>query len=143
MKKIVILLFFMALVFTGTSALCGEKAKIGEIEQWKMDSILKRKVFKEYCPEQFAAFVNFARSIKKNTVLDAKTIELIQVALGIKAQSAPCIIYHTKAALGAGATKEELLHTGILTVVMGGGNSYAQLQHLIKAINAFEKKSLK
>jgi AhpD family alkylhydroperoxidase len=140
MKKIVILLSFVALVFTGTSVLCDEKAKIDEIEQWEMDSILKIETFGKYCPEQFAAFVNFVKSIKENTVLDPKTIELIQVAIGIKAQSAPCIFYHTKAALGAGATKEELLHTGMIAVVMGGGNSYAQLQHLIKAIDAFDEE---
>jgi len=140
MKKMVLFISFLGFLCVATPAMCGDKVMAGEIEQWKKDSLLKREVLKKYCPKQFAAFVNFAKSIKKDTVLDARTMELIEVAIAIKAQSIPCIIYHTKAALEAGATKEELLHTGMIAVVMGGGNSYAQLQHLIKAIDAFEKK---
>ena len=59
MKKIVILLCFVALVFTGTPVLCDGRAKIDEIEQWKIDSILKMETYGKHCPEQFAAFVNF------------------------------------------------------------------------------------
>ena len=108
MKKMVLFISFLGFLCVATPAMCGDKVMAGEIEQWKKDSLLKREVLKKYCPKQFAAFVNFIKSIKKDTVLDARTMELIEVAIAIKAQSIPCIIYHTKAALEAGATKEEL-----------------------------------
>jgi AhpD family alkylhydroperoxidase len=71
-------------------------------------------------------------------VLDAKTKELIALALSVAARCDPCIGFHTKALVRLGATRQELDETLGVTTYMGGGPS---LMYAASAINAFEEFS--
>jgi len=87
-------------------------------------------------PEQMAAFNKFMMATEKSTTLDSKQVELINVALAISAQCEWCISLHVKGALGAGATKQEILEAAMQAVLMHGGPA---LMYMIPVENAIEE----
>ena len=62
-------------------------------------------------PEPMRAFSALARESLKPGALDVKTKELIAVAIAIATRCDGCIGFHAKAAIKAGATREEILET--------------------------------
>lgn len=68
--------------------------------------------------EQFAGFIHSAES---TNVIDNKTKELMSLAIGVTVRCDHCILWHTDAALDAGATHDEIVDTLKIAVVMGGG----------------------
>ena len=75
--------------------------------------------------ERMQSFLVFVQACQKAGALDVKTKQLITVALGLYAQCEACIVEHTEEALKAGATREELLETAFVVVLMGGGPAMA------------------
>jgi len=75
---------------------------------------------------------------KKSGKLDAKTRELISLAVAVTRQCDGCITVHTDAALKAGATKEELVEAlGVVVAVNAG----AALVYSARTLDAFSAKS--
>jgi len=68
--------------------------------------------------------------------LDAKTKELIAMALGVAARCDGCIGFHAKALVQLGATPEELQETLGIAVYMGGGPS---LMYAANALAAYQE----
>ncbi|HSF91840.1 MAG TPA: carboxymuconolactone decarboxylase family protein [Paracoccaceae bacterium] len=85
-----------------------------------------------------AGFSDLAAAATQAGALDTKTKELIAVAIGIAKQCDDCIGFHVKAAIIAGATREELAETIGMCVYMGGGPS---LMYGAKALAAFDQFS--
>ena len=82
----------------------------------------------------------FARLHKKSIeagALDAKTKELMALAISIAVQCEGCIAYHTHDAIQAGATRPELLETIGVAVMMGGGPATIYAAHAMDAIDQF------
>jgi AhpD family alkylhydroperoxidase len=67
--------------------------------------------------------------------LDEKTKELIALAIAIKAQCDRCIGMHVAAALKAGASREEIVDTIGVAVMMGGGPSLMYGVDALKAVD--------
>ena len=84
------------------------------------------------------AFGDLAREATKPGALDVKTKELIALAIGIAKQCEDCIVFHTKAAIMHGATRDEISDTIGMCVYMGGGPS---LMYGAKALSAFDTYS--
>ena len=78
--------------------------------------------------QMFLKYVHEAESAK---ILDAKTKELISLGIAIVVRCEPCIIWHTNAAVNAGASMDEILEVIKVAVCMGGGPA------LMYALNAF------
>jgi len=93
------------------------------------------KSLQEESPEYFAAFQKFLGEAEKEGVLSVKVKELISVALGITSQCTFCIAVHVKKAADAGATKQELIETGMVAGLMGGGPAVCYLKYLFDAID--------
>lgn len=74
-------------------------------------------------PEVMKSFSELGRAATANGVLDAKTKELIAMALSVAARCDPCIGFHAKALVKLGATRQELDETLGVTTYMGGGPS--------------------
>jgi len=87
-------------------------------------------------PTQINAFNKFMLTTEKSTVLGDKYTELINVALAISAQCEWCIALHVKGALGAGASKEEILEAAMQAVLMHGGPA---LMYMIPVEDAIEE----
>jgi AhpD family alkylhydroperoxidase len=85
------------------------------------------------------AFRNFVGKVHDNGVLDTKTTELIIVALAIGRQCENCLQYHVRAALSAGASREEILAAVQCAILMGGGPALMEGQAVIDILDQLEQ----
>jgi AhpD family alkylhydroperoxidase len=89
--------------------------------------------------EPARAFINLYNAATKPGKLDTKIKELIAVALGLMAKCEWCIAYHTKKALEAGATPDEIREAAWVAVLMCGGPCFTCLRILEEALEEFTK----
>jgi len=92
---------------------------------------------RELAPQTQAAFDAFGRQVFAEGVLPAKTKQIIAVAVAHVTQCPYCIKAHTKAALRAGATREELMEAIWVAAEMRAGGAYA---HSALAIATFDEE---
>ncbi len=90
----------------------------------------------ELAPDAGQAFAEFSKAVFKDGALDAKTKQLIAVAVAHVTQCPYCIRGHTKAAKMKGASNEELMEAIWVAAEMRAGGSYA---HAALAIDQMEK----
>ena len=76
-------------------------------------------------PEPYAAFRAFGQKVFADGALPSKTKQLIAVAVAHVTQCPYCIRGHTKAALRAGATQQELMEAIWVAAEMRAGGAYA------------------
>lgn len=67
-------------------------------------------------PEAIAALENLGTTIRRSGPVDAKAIHLIQLAAAAAVQSEGSVHSHTRRALEAGISKEEIYHTLLLLI---------------------------
>lgn len=89
-------------------------------------------------PEVMKHFAELGRAATADGALDAKTKELIALALSVAARCDPCIGFHAKALAKLGATRQEVDETLGVTTYMGGGPS---LMYAASAVTAFDEFS--
>lgn len=88
-------------------------------------------------PEMMGAFQNFMGAVEgKDGALDAKTRELIALALAVGARCDPCIGFHSKKLVSLGATRAEIEDMLGVCIAMGGGPS---LMYATGALAAYEE----
>jgi len=87
-------------------------------------------------PEVMKAFGALGGAATADGALDAKTKELIALALSVAARCDPCIGFHAKALVKLGATRQEVAETLGVTTYMGGGPS---LMYAANAVAAFDE----
>ncbi len=87
-------------------------------------------------PDTMKGFGAMAAGATKAGALDAKTKELIALAIGVAKQCDGCIGFHTKKLIELGVTEDELAETLGMSVYMGGGPS---LMYAADAWNAYEQ----
>lgn len=92
---------------------------------------------KETAPEQYQAFQEFNQRVFNDGALDAKTKELIAVAVAHVTQCPYCIESHTKQAYKAGANREQIMEAIWVAAEMRAGAAYA---HSAIALNALEQE---
>lgn len=90
-------------------------------------------------PEVMKAFYSLGEKASTSGALDAKTKELIALAIAVAVRCDDCIAFHTQAALKAGATRDEILETLGVNIYMGGGPSLMYAAHVVEAIEQFEQ----
>lgn len=110
----------------------GMQQKLREVEA------LVEKMGKEY-PKLAGPFMILLRRVEEKGALDTKTKELISVALAVACHCEWCISFHTKNALDAGATKDELVETCMVATLMAGAPAMMYSQPLLQAIEEFKK----
>ena len=82
----------------------------------------------------------FARLHKKSIeegALSSKVKELIALAISIVVGCEGCIAYHVHDAVAAGATRQELLETIGVGILMGGGPGSIHAVHALDAVEQF------
>jgi AhpD family alkylhydroperoxidase len=80
---------------------------------------------RDLAPNQQAAFDAFSNAVFADGALPARTKQIIAVAVAHVTQCPYCINGHTKAALRAGATPEELMEAIWVAAEMRAGGAYA------------------
>lgn len=81
-------------------------------------------------------FTAMAQAATKDGALDAKTKELIAIALSVSVRCDPCLGFHTQALVKLGCTRAELADALGMAVYMGGGPS---LMYAARASAAFDE----
>jgi AhpD family alkylhydroperoxidase len=86
-------------------------------------------------PDPMRGFSQLAREALKPGALDVKTKELIAIAIAIAARCDGCVGFHVKAAIKAGATREEVLETVSMAIYMGAGPSMIYAAETLRAFD--------
>lgn len=82
--------------------------------------------------ENLEGFAGYVEAAESPGALDTKTKELMSLAVGCAARCEHCVLWHLDGALEAGATREEVIETLEVAVLMGGGPA------MTYAIEAYE-----
>jgi AhpD family alkylhydroperoxidase len=86
-------------------------------------------------PETLRGYRALSDAGAKTAVLDAKTRELIALAVGVTRQCDGCITTHIAAAIKHGATREELIEALGVAIAVNAG---AALVFSARAVDAFD-----
>ena len=78
------------------------------------------QLFQEESPEIAAAFNNLIEKIAKPSAIDAKTKNLMYIAMKIVTGDQGAVLAHVPMAKKLGATREELRETVLLTITVVG-----------------------
>ena len=92
-------------------------------------------------PNANAAFRTFNEAVFADGALPARTKQLIAVAAAHVTQCPYCIRSHTRAALRAGASREELMEAIWVAAEMRAGAAYAHSALALQEMDEFSKRS--
>lgn len=92
-------------------------------------------------PKADAAFRALNDAVFAEGALPGKTKQLIAVAAAHVTQCPYCIRGHTRAALKAGATREEIMEAIWVAAEMRAGAAYAHSALALDAMDRFEQRS--
>ena len=86
-------------------------------------------------PEVMKSFSGMAQAALAPSALDAKTKELIALAISVATRCDDCIGFHAKAALEKGASREEVFETLGTAIYLGAGPAVMYAAHAIEAFD--------
>jgi AhpD family alkylhydroperoxidase len=89
-------------------------------------------------PDTLRGYQTLSAANSQNSKLGEKTRQLISLAVAVTTRCDGCIVFHTDAALKAGATKEEISEALGVAVAMNAG---AALIYSARVMDAVEAKS--
>ncbi len=90
-------------------------------------------------PETEKAFLAFSKQVFADGALPAKTKQIIAVAVAHVTQCPYCIRGHTRAAIRAGATPQELMEAIWVAAEMRAGGAFAHATIALAEIEAEQK----
>ena len=88
-------------------------------------------------PGPMTGFARLRKKAVEDGALSAKTKELMALAIGVAVRCEGCIAYHVHDAVAAGATRQELIETIGVAIMMGGGPAAMYAAHALDAIKQF------
>ena len=110
---------------------------MGEMKE-SVDSVMQMMLeLSKKQPKTMRYFKQFMDSVLSEGVLDIKTKELVTLGTAITARCKYCIAIHVEKALKAGATREEILETATVAILMGGGPAMTYVVEVSKALDEF------
>jgi AhpD family alkylhydroperoxidase len=87
-------------------------------------------------PDTVKTFKSLHDQVMKPGILGTKEKEFIALGIAVAGHCLPCIRLHTRAAVGAGASRAEILEAASVAVVMGGGPAYTHLPEVMNTLDA-------
>jgi AhpD family alkylhydroperoxidase len=91
-------------------------------------------------PGVMDGFTKLHEASTEDGALDKKTKELIALAIGITVRCDGCIAYHVHDAVGAGASRREVIETIGVAVMMGGGPSVVYGCEALQAVDQLQAR---
>jgi AhpD family alkylhydroperoxidase len=88
-------------------------------------------------PETTRGFSALAQAATKPGALDAKTKELIAMALSVSARCDPCLGFHADALVKLGCTRAEFEEMLGMCIYMGGGPALMYAAHALQAYEEY------
>ena len=110
-------------------------------KKWTAMTVELSKAIREVrvgAPEVMKSFSALAQAAGKGGSLDAKTKELMAMAIAVATRCDGCIAFHAEAAVKHGASREEIMETMGMAIYMGAGPS---LMYAAQAVEAFDQFS--
>jgi len=95
--------------------------------------------FKQELPGAMAAHTAFSDEVYKDGALSHKVKRLVALAVALRAGCTACIIYQTKFAVEAGATKDEVLEAVSVATAMGGTPAIGWSWRVVKVLEELGK----
>jgi AhpD family alkylhydroperoxidase len=92
-------------------------------------------------PKAMEAFAALGSATYGEGALDAKTKELIALAIGITVRCDGCVAAHGRSAWQKGVTREELAEAIGVAIHMGGGPSMVYGAEALRAYDAFVEEA--
>jgi len=89
-------------------------------------------------PDVIANFMATGKAAFADGALDAKSKELICLAIAVAIHCDGCIAWHVRDSLKAGATEEEIVEALGVAITMGGGPCVAYATHALDAMGQFK-----
>lgn len=102
---------------------------------------LMGKLAKE-SPGPIGAFSQLHHKSLTEGALNTKVKELMCLAIGIAVHCDGCIAYHVHDALKAGASREEVVETISVAVMMGGGPAAVYAAMAMEALDQFQQSGV-
>ena len=88
-------------------------------------------------PEAMKAYAGLMAAATAAGALDAKTKELMALAIAVASHCQGCITYHARAAVKKGASREEAAEAIAVAVEMGGGPAAVYGAEALEAFDQF------
>lgn len=92
---------------------------------------------RQLAPEAMAGFHAMSKGATAAGAIDAKTKELIALAIGVTQRCDGCIGFHAKALVALGATREEVGEVLAMCTYMGGGPALMYAADALRAYDQF------
>jgi len=89
-------------------------------------------------PGIMAGFCLLREAAETDGALDAKTKELMALAIGIVVRCDGCIAFHVHDALKAGASEDEIVDAIGIAIMMGGGPAVVYGSAALEALKQFQ-----
>lgn len=90
-------------------------------------------------PEVAQGAFSLGQNAVTDGTLDAKTKELIALALGVGAKCEGCIAQHSMALVSLGATEKEVHEALGVAIAMGGGPAVTYASYAVEAFKEFSE----
>ena len=87
-------------------------------------------------PDVAKGFGGLFQAVMREGALAVREKELIALGIGMALRCDSCIYAHVEKALKAGATREQVLETAGVAVMMQGGPTYTYLPKVVEALDA-------
>ncbi|WP_439242780.1 MULTISPECIES: carboxymuconolactone decarboxylase family protein [unclassified Lonepinella] len=107
---------------------------------WKAHTSHVKKSFGELGkkqPKMLQAYAALGAAAAEGNVLDAKTRELIALAVAVTTRCESCISVHAADAVKAGATEEEVSAALAMAIALNAGAAYT---YSLRALEAFNEQ---
>ena len=92
---------------------------------------------KNNLPETITPYLQFSAKAKADGALSGKTKELILLGIALATRCNGCLLHHMKECKKLGVTREEILETFGVAVMMGGGPVFTFAAELEEAMEEF------
>jgi AhpD family alkylhydroperoxidase len=116
----------------------GEKTMIMDWNQYHKEIGARVGDLMKLSPDTVRGYQTLSAANSKTSTLGEKTRQLISLAVAVTTRCDGCIVFHTDAALKAGATKDEIAEALGVAVSMNAG---AALIYSSRVLDAVEAKS--
>jgi len=94
------------------------------------------EVFKKECPELQKSYEAVIKVLINSNSLEAKTKQLIYIAMKVVSDDSNAIKYHVPMAKAAGASREEIRYVIAMSITVTGLKGISK--YLPEALNAFD-----
>jgi AhpD family alkylhydroperoxidase len=93
---------------------------------------------KSSAPEAAKGFGTLFQSVMREGALGVREKELVALGIGLALRCDPCVYAHAQKAKQAGASREQIIETAGVAVMMQGGPAYTYLPKLVEALDALD-----